>query len=741
MPSTQTGDLEGRTKVRLRLRQNLQITLQTRSGRPGSQTEFGNQGDAKTCFVVKDPVTLRYFHLDEAQRFIVGLMDGAHTLEEIRQAYEKKHRPHRMSLEELEGFSRELLESGLVLNDAPAAGRLAVERSKKHSRKWWHSLLNIFCIKIPLTNPDRWLTRCQVLGQSCFSTWFVALSLGLFLGGLGLLATHWHEFLARLPSYQDFFSLQTLFYLWLTLGLVKILHELGHAFCCKRMGADVQEIGVMILFFFPTLYCNVSDSWALKSKWNRIAVSAAGIYVELIIASLATFLWWFSDSNTFWHNLSFALMVVCSVNTLLCNANPLMRFDGYYVLADWMEMPNLAQQASQSMQMMALRWLGVEIRPVESTRPGFLLVFGLASLGYRWYVMALAMYFLFEFLKQHHLAALGSILLAVGLVTLIGAPVYRLLRRLHQKRRIPEMKPIRVWLSAAFVLGLVAGFFLIPLPRKIRGVALVQVTPDQVQRVVIPEAEGFLQEVLVRDGQRVRAGDVLAVLSNPKLEIKLRLNEADQALRYQQQNALIAQLTEVGNPKEDSSADWQQSEQELKSLVRQRRTLKEQRDRLILRAPAAGVIMGLPSPEEKGKWFEKGTELCRIGNDEALRTLVLVDPADHGEVRPSSQAWIRIHGLLDKQCTGMVTGISQVEAKNVPAALSSKVAGDVPTQHDPVTNTDKPLGQHYVVTVQLRTVDATIHPGVLGRVKIEAESRTLWWRLRRYLGTTLNWGL
>ena len=303
------------------------------------------------------------------------------------------------------------------------------------------------------------------------------------------------------------------------------------------------------------------------------------------------------------------------------------------------------------------------------------------------------------------------------------------------------MRRSRAWLSAVAVLGLVMGFFFLPLPRKVRGVALVQVTPDELHRVVIPDTQGFLQEILVRDGQRVKAGDVLAVLSNPKLEIKLRLNEADQALRYQQQNALIAQLSEIGNPKEDSSADWQQCEHELKSLIREQRTLKEQRDRLILRAPAAGVVMGLLAPEEKGKWLEKETELCRIGNDEALRAVVLLDPADHAEVRPSSQAWIRIHGSLDKQCTGMVTGISQVEAKNVPAALSSKVAGDIPTQHDPVTNTDKPLGQHYLVTVQLRTIEGVIHPGVLGRVKIEVEPRSLSWRLRRYLGTTLNWGL
>jgi putative peptide zinc metalloprotease protein len=450
-----------------------------------------------------------------------------------------------------------------------------------------------------------------------FNYWTLALSCGLFLGALGLLGTHWQAFLARLPSYQDFFSLQTIFYLWLTLGAVKVLHELGHAYCCKRMGADVQEIGVLILLFFPALYCNVSDSWTLSSKWKRIAISAAGIYVELILASLATFLWWFSDANTFVHNLSFALMIVCSAHTLLCNANPLMRFDGYFVLADWLEMPNLAQQSNQSLRSAALAWLGVEQRPTDFPHPGFLLSFGIASLAYRWYVMALTLYFLFEFMKLHHLSALGSVLIAASFVAMIGRPTYQALRWLHQLGRFPQMKTIRVWLSVGITAGLLAAFFLLPLPRKIRGIALVQVAPEHVQRITIPETEGFLQDMLVRDGQHVQAGDVLAILVNPKLEIKLRLNEADQALRYQQQNAFIAELTEIGKRKDDPSADWQQCQQEMKVLAKQHRMLKEQSDRLVLRAPANGIVMGLPSIEEKGKWQEKGSELCRIGNDAA----------------------------------------------------------------------------------------------------------------------------
>jgi hypothetical protein len=118
-----------------------------------------------------------------------------------------------------------------------------------------------------------------------------------------------------------------------------------------------------------------------------------------------------------------------------------------------------------------------------------------------------------------------------------------------------------------------------------------------------------------------------------------------------------------------------------------------------------------------------------------------VDPADHGEIQLNSPASIRVHGAGSRQSSGTVTGIAQVEAKNIPAALSSRVAGDVPTQHDSTTKTDRPHGQHYLVSVQFKSIDGMIHPGALGRVKIDVEPRTLWWQLRRYVGTTLNWGL
>jgi putative peptide zinc metalloprotease protein len=434
-------------------------------------------------------------------------------------------------------------------------------------------------------------------------------------------------------------------------------------------------------------------------------------------------------------------MAVCSVNTILCNANPLMRFDGYYILSDWLEIPNLAQQANHAVQTKALRWLGVELRDADSKHGNLLFWFGIGSAVYRGYVLALTLYFVSEFLKQHHLSSLGTPLIIIGLLSLIGVPAFQLIRRVRQLGRWPETKAVRVWLTMGIGAALVAGAFLIPFPRKVRGVALVQLMPDQVQRVVVPESEGFLREIRVRDGQYVKAGEVLAVLTNPKLDIKVRLNDADRALRHQQQQALLAEITEIAGVRGEPSSDWQLCEHELRSLVQARQMLQEQRERLVLRAPASGVVMGLPSLEDQGKWLEKGAEFCRIGNADALRVLVVVDPAEHAEVQAGAAALICVHGVAGRQYAGFVTGIAQVEAKNIPAALSNRVAGEVPTHYDAVSNSDKPHGQQYLIAVQFNQTDAALHPGVLGRVKIDAEPRTPAWRLRRYLGTTFNWGL
>src|SRR5947207_10206454 len=159
-------------------------------------------------------------------------------------------------------------------------------------------------------------------------------------------------------------------------------------------------MGLLFLVFSPAMYCNVSDSWTLPSKWKRIVISSAGIYVELLIAAIATFVWWNSPTKPFVNHLSLCLMVVCSVSTVVFNANPLMRYDGYYVLADWIEIPNLREKANRFLQNLVLeKCLGIEVPPEEYMdlwrKVGFL-VFAVVSYVYRWVVTFSLLFFFYS---------------------------------------------------------------------------------------------------------------------------------------------------------------------------------------------------------------------------------------------------------------------------------------------------------------------------------------------------------
>src|SRR5581483_2195347 len=256
--------------------------------------------------------------------------------------FEKRFRPERLTLEDLEQFGQQLLKAGLVQNESPGAGKQLFDNRKKRLRmEWMQTLTNILYIKIPVFDPEKLLTKMLPWTRWMFTTWFLFVSVGVMLAALFLVLSHFDTFYSRLPSYHEFFSFKTVVYLWAALGVVKVIHEFGHGLSCKAFGGEVHEMGFLFLCFSPAMYCNVSDAWTLPNKWHRIIISAAGIYVELMIAAIATFVWWNTPSQPFLNHMSLSLMVVCSVSTVLFNGNPLMRYDGYYVLADWLEIPNL----------------------------------------------------------------------------------------------------------------------------------------------------------------------------------------------------------------------------------------------------------------------------------------------------------------------------------------------------------------------------------------------------------------
>ena len=246
-------------------------------------------------WLIKDPVALKYFHLGEEEHALLRMLDGRIGLGEIKRRFEAAFAPLRISVVEIHAFLGRMHEMGLLLADAPGQGEQLIERrGRRQKQRWLAALANVLAIRLPGVDPQkplRWLyPRCRWI----FSPWILGLGAATVVAAVALVLGHFFVFRARLPELHAFLTPGNVFWLAIVLAGVKIVHELAHALTCRHFGGQCHEIGVLLLLFTPCLYCNVSDAWLFPDRWQRIAVSAAGIIVEVFLATVATFLWWFS---------------------------------------------------------------------------------------------------------------------------------------------------------------------------------------------------------------------------------------------------------------------------------------------------------------------------------------------------------------------------------------------------------------------------------------------------------------
>jgi putative peptide zinc metalloprotease protein len=619
--ATPASELERRKQVRLRLRRDLVIEAQKYEGR--------------TFHVVKDPVALRYYRLKDNEYFLLQYLDGKHTLEEAQKEYEIRYRPDRLKLEDVEAFGQQLINAGLAQNESPRAGKQLYEQRKKRRRsEWMQTLTNILYIKIPIFDPDWLLKRMLRWLGWIFTFWFFALSVALMLSAAGLVATHFETFRSKLPEQHMFFRFQTIAYMWVALGAVKIIHEFGHGLSCKVFGGEVHEMGALLLCLSPALYCNVSDAWTLPNKWHRIIISAAGIYVELVIAAIATFVWWNSAAYPFVNNLALSLMVVCSISTVVFNANPLMRYDGYYVLADWLEIPNLRERSNRFLKNLVLQYcLGIEITPepyMALWRRILFVSYAIGSYIYRWVVTFAILWFLYSFLRPYKLEIISQMLALGAAASMAGWPLYRLGKAIYKRGRIPDMKKWRVLASSAVLTALVLFACFVPVPvSRIRGQAIVLADPLGTGKVYIRHP-GILTKLNIRPGDYVEKGEVLAELRDPELESKLLKKQIERDEALWRKIMLQDRLRQTHDADEKSKITTKISEENSK-YIKARDAVKSLEwvsdEELKLRAPSSGTIGVAPSVDDLTRMFPEDTLFCTINNPGSIRVcLPLVTP-------------------------------------------------------------------------------------------------------------------
>jgi putative peptide zinc metalloprotease protein len=692
--------------------------------------------EGMTHYVVKDPLALKYFRFKIEEYYLLEQFDGKLTLQEVKKAFERKYRPQTISIEDLTRFVAQLHEAGIVHIDSGEQAKVLIRRRKKNRwRKVWAFLANILFIKIPIIDPERLLTKMYPYFRWIFTRTFVTLSTCSMLLALGLVISQWKTFYDKLPDFQSFFNWWTIMSFWVCLAVVKIIHEFGHGLTAKHFGGEVHEMGILFLVLTPALYCDVTDSWLLPNKWKRIWISAAGIYVECFLASIATFVWWYSTPGLL-NSLAMATMFICSVNTIMFNANPLLRYDGYYVMADWLEIPNLRIKSTQFFAyLIQEKVLGLEI-PVQSYLPKsrriLFVTYSIASYIYRWFVTFAILWFLSQVLKPYKLESVSYLLATGALVPLLGMPVYQIGKFLRTPGRLRKVKKARAAAYAAAAIALVCGILLIPTPLRIDGTLVLKLEkPEE----IYAEVEGQLVELDVRDGDWIKKDTVIAKLKNPAKEKELFERQQDHDVAYHKA------LWYRTSPEREYRAQARQQEEFAGKMNGTIEKISQQLGKLTLISNRDGRVVGSPHEETVGQWVKPGKPFCEVGDPHKLEAHLIVDQSDIHLIKPGDTAWIKIYGRAERTIKSKVSAIAKRSSEEVPTELSNLANGEVASKPDPKTGTAHPLTAVYEVIIPVDNTDMKFEPGLRGAAKIHGGHYTLAWWLVRWWNKIFNFQL
>ncbi len=673
-------------------------------------------------FVLKDPLTLEHFQLTPAEHFLFEQLREPVTLAELKRKFETKFAPRTISHVALQQGINQLFEQGLLVSTATAQGKQLLERAAERRRtERWQHLLRMLSFRVASWDSAALIDSLHAKLRWLFSPLTGFASLAVVGYALWLLVGHASKVFAKLPSIGELWQPRFLV-LWLvTIVVLKIFHELGHAVTCRHYGGRCQEMGVMLLAFFPALYCDVSDVWRMPNKWHRMAVAAAGMVVELILAAMAFIAWWHSEPGPL-NSWLFGVAIICSVGTLVVNANPLLRYDAYYLLADWLEIPNMSGRGQGLLGERLRRWLLAEPvvdDPLLSRRQQRrLAVYGVASRAYSIVVLIAIYAMLFALARPYHLENLVFTLALFTVVGLVLPPLMGIWRLLRNPANRARLRRSRVATLGGFLGAVAAAVLFWPVRHTVEGSAVL--IPAEGHTIYATVAGELMNAVA--PGTVVRAGDVIAELRDPQIELAVALHAGEFAVKqahFQQINTLRALDSRVSLQLPTVQAELADAESQLAQYQRRAGDL-------ILRSPVDGTVIAPPQLESDNPadrlatwsgspldarnrhcWIEPGTVLCTVGDSKKLAALVTIDERDVAEVQPGEP--VRI--LLDSAPVRILSGtVRQV------ASRASEPSPDRPSSAD---------SRVHVVKVELDADDALALVGIGGTAKIEANRSTL----------------
>jgi putative peptide zinc metalloprotease protein len=594
-------------------------------------------------YVIQNPATGRVHRLTPAAYALVEAMDGQRTAQEVWEEVLAELGDDAPTQDETLWVLGLLYLADVLRCDVPPDTAALFRRAEEREDKERSSNRNPLSFRVPLLDPDAFLTRWEPWVRPLFSrrATFVGC---LLVAAAGLLALKNAPELAA--GARSLLEPASLVALWFAYPVVKALHELGHAFAVKRWGGEVHEMGVLFLVFMPVPYVDASASSVLPQKHRRMAVAGAGIAIELLLASLALFVWLHAEPGGVRH-VAYSVMLVGGVSTLLFNGNPLLRFDGYYVLADLLEIPNLCGKANQYVAALGRRHLlGLRETNLPETAPGearWLVAYAVSAFVYRTGVLfGIALYLATQFFVA------GIVLALVTLFLRIFLPVLRILSFVLSDPTVGERRGRAVAGSlglAAVVLGVVLT---VPIPLRTMSEGVVWLPERSHLRA---GADGFVSDVLAEPNTWVSAGDPLVLTRDPSIETRVVSLEA-------RSRELLLQLHDL-DPQDRVAIDGARAR--LEDAEAELTHARERLGEVLMRSPADGVFVVAGGADLAGRYVHQGEVVGYVVDLATATARIVVGQEDAVMLRErTSAAWVRLEHDLG-------TVVSARIAREVPA--------------------------------------------------------------------------
>jgi putative peptide zinc metalloprotease protein len=615
----------------------------------------------KTWFVLHDSKSARHHRFTPTANLLIGRLDGKRTLQQIWDEIESLHPDLDIGQEEVIKILIQLNTAELLLVPQSAGVPEMLKRGQQRQKgKRKSRFINPLALRFPVFDPDTLLSNTLPRLQWLFSRASFAIWLVTILAALLLAAMHWSELTENISD--RVLAPKNMLLIWLIYPCIKTLHELGHGYMARYYGAEVHEMGIMVLVFMPVPYVDASASATFTDPRHRMLVGAAGILVEMFVAALAMFVWVLAEPGLV-HAVAFNVMLIGAISTVLVNGNPLLKFDGYYVLSDFLQVPNLASRSNRFIGYLMRRYLlGISAAesPADSSDEARILgCYSIAAFSYRMFIM----YAIVLFVAGKYFVV-GSILAIYAITMQLVIPLYRNFSKLLNSSEFRDLYAAGMKRLASMVVAIMLILFAIPVPLTTSAEGVVWLPPESEVRA---RADAFVTRVVAVPGTRVVAGDLLLLLEDPEAVAKEKI--------------LSAELTEAAaRYTAVRSVDPVQAEILKENISRISRDLELVRTRLAslsVRSEREGEF-AINDPDNMiGRFVRNGELLGFVSENSNNTVIVTVSQDEIGLIRSRRGAIeLRLAERLNQVIDASVVRETPAASRQLPsAALGSKGGG------------------------------------------------------------------